>query len=122
VLHVPPVFDVRLLARRSISYRNNSGYELSIDHLPANHRYSVERCRITAANDFASLGTTLYGAAPILLRHELPPPGIELVTIRAIDGTPEIAALQRAADAPPSTPTVATEDHCGASITAAAGN
>lgn len=35
VLHVPPVFDVRLLARRSISYRNNSGYDLTIDHLPA---------------------------------------------------------------------------------------
>src|SRR5262249_12618936 len=30
VLHVPPVFDVRLLARRSISYRNNGGYDLTI--------------------------------------------------------------------------------------------
>ena len=60
VLHVPPVFDVRLLARRSISYRNNSGYDLTIDHLPANHRYSVERCRISAAHDFTQLGTTLY--------------------------------------------------------------
>src|SRR6059058_4014231 len=41
VLHVPPVFDVRLLARRSISYRNNGGYDLTIDRLPANRHYSV---------------------------------------------------------------------------------
>src|SRR5258707_14692791 len=85
VLHVPPVFDVRLLARRSISYRNNSGYDLTIDHLPANRRYSVERCRISAANDFASVGTTIYATAPIRLQNELPPPAIELVTLRALD-------------------------------------
>ena len=85
MLHVPPVFDVRLLARRSISYRNNSGYDLTIDHLPANRRYSVERCRISAANDFTSVGTTIYANAPIRLQNELPPPGIELVTLRAVD-------------------------------------
>ena len=121
VLHVPPVFDVRLLARRSISYRNNSGYDLTIDHLPANRRYSVERCRISAANDFTSLGTTLYANAPIHLQNELAPPGIELVTIRAIDGTPGVAAMRRTADTttePIPAQTVTTQDHCGASIAA----
>ncbi|MEA3183173.1 MAG: xylan 1,4-beta-xylosidase [Gammaproteobacteria bacterium] len=121
VLHVPPVFDVRLLARRSISYRNNSGYDLTIDHLPANRRYSVERCRISAANDFTSLGTALYTSAPIRLQNELPPPGIELVTIRAIDGTPGVAARRQTADV--ATPPIAaqevpTDDHCGAAIAA----
>ena len=84
VLHVPPVFDVRLLARRSISYRNNGGYDLTIDNLPANRRYSVERCRISAAQDFASLGTTVHNEVPIRLREALPPPGIELITVREI--------------------------------------
>jgi xylan 1,4-beta-xylosidase len=119
VLHVPPVFDVRLLARRSISYRNNSGYDLTIDHLPANRRYSVERCRISAANDFASVGTTFYANAPIRLQNELPPPGIELVTLRAIERTPEDAAMQRAAGtAAPGiqAPTPASADHCSAAI------
>jgi xylan 1,4-beta-xylosidase len=123
VLHVPPVFDVRLLARRSISYRNNSGYDLTIDHLPANHRYSVERCRISAAHDFTQLGTTLYANAPIRLQSELPPPGIELITIRAIDSTTADAAMRLTADAAETPATgaepVANDQHCGASSTAA---
>jgi xylan 1,4-beta-xylosidase len=123
VLHVPPVFDVRLLARRSISYRNNSGYDLTIDHLPANRRFSVERCRISAAHDFTSLGTTLHNGGPIHLQDELPPPGIELVTIRALDLPPAAAAMRQPAltgvatqDEP-----VATSDHCTAQWVAAAG-
>lgn len=106
VLHVPPVFDVRLLARRSISYRNNSGYDLTVDHLPANRRYSVERCRISAAHDFINLGTSLYVNAPIRLQNELLPPGIELITIRAIDSAPADAAMP--------TPQVGKEESCGA--------
>jgi hypothetical protein len=93
VLHVPPVFDVRLLARRSISYRNNSGYDLTIDHLQPNRRYSIERCRISAAHDFTSLGTTIHTGGPIHLQDDLPPPGIELVTIRAVDSA-EFAAMR----------------------------
>jgi hypothetical protein len=122
VLHVPPVFDVRLLARRSIAYQNNSGYDLTIDHLPTNRRYSIERCRISAANDFTSAGTTLYATAPIRLQNELPPPGIELVTLHAIDGAPVDAAVRRAADTaalPIQPQTAITADHCSASIAAA---
>jgi xylan 1,4-beta-xylosidase len=122
VLHVPPVFDVRLLARRSISYRNNSGYDLTIDHLPANRRYSVERCRISAENDFASVGTTIYTTAPIRLQNELPPPGIELVTLRALDEAPVDAATQRpegTATPPIQAQTPVSPDHCSASIAAA---
>ena len=86
------MFDVRLLARRSISYHNNAGYDLTVEHLPTNHRYSVERCRISAAEDFTSLGTTVHSELPIRLREELPPPGIELVTIRAVDESTGVAA------------------------------
>jgi hypothetical protein len=123
VLHVPPVFDVRLLARRSISYRNNSGYDLTIDHLPANRRFSVERCRISAAHDFTSLGTTLHNGGPIHLQDELPPPGIELVTIRALDLPPAAAAMRQPAQTGVATQDepVATSDHCTAQLAAAAG-
>jgi hypothetical protein len=122
VLHVPPVFDVRLLARRSIAYRNNSGYDLTIDHLPANRRYSVERCRISPAHDFTHLSTTLYANAPIRLQNELPPPGIELITIRAINSTTADAATRLANDSTESPPTAAqaaTEDYCAATNAAA---
>jgi xylan 1,4-beta-xylosidase len=100
VLHVPPAFDVRLLARRSISYRNNSGYDLTVDHLPPSRSYTVERCRISAAHDFKSLGTTVYSDSRIRLQDELPPPAIELVTIRAIDDSPQDGAAGRAPGQP----------------------
>jgi xylan 1,4-beta-xylosidase len=91
VLHVPPVFDVRLLARRSIAYRNNSGYDLTIEHLPANRSYTIERCRISAASDTASPGGALHAGATVRLQEKLPPPGIELITLRAIE-PPGVAA------------------------------
>jgi len=119
VLHVPPMFDVRLLARRSISYRNNSGYDLTVDHLPVNRRYSVDRCRISAAHDFTNLEPRLYVNAPIRLQKELPPPGIELITIRAIGSTPADAATHRSTDAPdasePAAEPASSDEHCGAS-------
>jgi hypothetical protein len=117
------VFDVRLLARRSISYRNNSGYDLTIDHLPANRRYSVERCRISAAHDFTSLGATVHRGGPIRLQDELPPPGIELVTIRTLDVPPGAAATRRPAptNAETQDEPVAAADDCAAQLTVAAG-
>jgi hypothetical protein len=102
VLHVPPVFDVRLLARRSISYHNNRGYDLTIDHLPADRRYAVERCRISAAHDFTSLGSEIHSERPLRVREELPPPGIELVTVHEIQDD-----------------TITRDDRCGATITTA---
>ena len=83
VLHVPPVFDVHLLARRSISYRNNSGFDLTVDHLPR-RAYVIERCRISAQDDFKLVTATLSPGQEVHLREELPPPGVELVTVRAL--------------------------------------
>jgi xylan 1,4-beta-xylosidase len=85
VLHVPPVFDVRLLARRSITYQNNAGYDLTIEHLPASRRFTVERCRISGADDFKPVGTAISTGSAIRLHEELPPPSVELVTLRAVD-------------------------------------
>jgi xylan 1,4-beta-xylosidase len=115
VLHVPPVFDVRLLARRSIAYRNNSGYDLTLEHLPANRRYVVERCRISATDDFTSVDTVIHNGGPIHLQNELPPPGIELVTLRALDANGAAARRKpAAAAAPPGGPP--TAEHCGAQL------
>src|SRR5262249_12661835 len=86
VLHVPPVFNVRLLARRSISYRNNGGYDLTIDNLRADRRYSVERCRISATQDLTSVGKTVQSGAPIRIQDQLPPPGVELIIVRESQG------------------------------------
>jgi xylan 1,4-beta-xylosidase len=84
VLHVPPVFDVRLLARRSISYRNNAGFELTVDHLPPDQTYVIERCRISEQDDFRPVATTIAPGKAVSLKEELPPPGVELITVRAV--------------------------------------
>jgi hypothetical protein len=84
VLHVPPLFDVRLLARRTIAYRNNSGFDLTVEHLPRDRTYVIERCRISAGDDFKRVTTTLHPGERVHLSEDLPPPGVELVTLRAL--------------------------------------
>ena len=112
-LHVPPVFDVRLLSRRSTSYSDNAGFELNLERLPPASGYVVERCLISSQKDGPSGlpgasrhggaasgseappalgGPTLKpqkGSGPTLtLRVTLPPPGVELITVRAGHGQP----------------------------------
>lgn len=86
VLHVPPVFDVRLLARRSITYRHNAGYDLTIGHLPEDRAFAVEVCRVSAGAAFTHVASMSATGGTLRLRQDLPPPGIELVILRAVNG------------------------------------
>ncbi|HVW67477.1 MAG TPA: hypothetical protein VHB68_00820, partial [Steroidobacteraceae bacterium] len=101
VLHVGKEFDVGLLTRRQISYRENEGFDLTIDHLPAGRAYLVERCRITATDDFQRLASIVPAGGPVHLREPLPPPGVELITVRALE--------------PGAQPDLSSTSHCGAS-------
>ena len=85
VLHVPPVFDVTLLSRRDIKYHNNDGFDLVIEHLPENRSYIVEKCRITRKDDFRPNRTIVAPGAAVHVRDVLPPPGVELVSVRALE-------------------------------------
>jgi hypothetical protein len=84
VLHVPPVFDVRLLSRRDVVYRDNGGFDLTVEHLPPERSYVLERCRITDHDDFQLVSTLIAPGEPVHLAEDLPPPGVELVTVRAL--------------------------------------
>jgi len=84
VLHVPHVFDVTLLSRRDITYRDNAGFDLTIEHLPSDRPYVLERCRITERDDFQLVSTIIVPGQPLHLRESLPPPGVELVTVREL--------------------------------------
>jgi hypothetical protein len=66
---------------------------------------------------------TVHSAGPIHLRDELPPPGIELVTIRALDVPSGAAATQGPAPTAAETQydSVAAADHCAAQLAVAAG-
>ena len=85
VLHVPPVFDVTLLPRREIHYHDNGGFNLTIEHLPPGRTYVVEQCRITRKDDFKPTRTVLAPDAAVQINTVLPPPGVELVTVRALE-------------------------------------
>lgn len=82
VLRVGTAFDVKLLERRSITYRDNAGYDLTVDHLPANASFVVERYRISDDNDFSLVETTTRTGPRIRLHAQLPPPGIELLVLK----------------------------------------
>jgi hypothetical protein len=85
VLHVPHVFDVRLLPRRSLVYADNGGFDLTIDHLPAGSRHVVERCLISPKGDFTAEEPALSSGERAVVRERLPPPGIVLITVRSLD-------------------------------------
>lgn len=81
-LSVPGVFDVGLLKRRSIEYRDNTGYNLRIANLPRKREYTVERYRISYDSDFTLVDRTAHRGKQIRLSATLPPPGIELIIVR----------------------------------------
>jgi xylan 1,4-beta-xylosidase len=94
VLHVPPVFDVSLLARRDINYHDNGGFDLTIEHLPGDRAYLIERCRITARDDFEPIRSVLPPGAALQVSDPLAPPGVELISIRALapDEKPDLGS------------------------------
>lgn len=85
VLHVPPIFDVTLLSRRDVQYHDNSGFNLTIEHLAKDRSYVVEKCRITRKDDFKPTRTIVAPGAAVHVSEPLPPPGVELVTVRALE-------------------------------------
>jgi xylan 1,4-beta-xylosidase len=82
VLRVGDEFEVRLLERRSVHYRDNAGYDLTIDKLSADRAYRVERYRISASNDLSLLDSTEQRGPRIRLHAALPPPAIELIVLK----------------------------------------
>jgi hypothetical protein len=84
VLHVPPAFDVGLLDRRDVAYHDNAGFDLTIEHLRRDRSYAVERCRITEHDDFKLTRTIAPPGKDVHLNDDLPPPGVELVTVREL--------------------------------------
>ena len=83
VLRVGTQFDVQLLKRRSVAYQRNGGYELTIENLPAGRAYNIERYRISDGNDLTRVDSPRQTGPSVRLHADLPPPGIELVVLRA---------------------------------------
>jgi xylan 1,4-beta-xylosidase len=82
VMHIPNIMDIELLPRRSLTYHDNGGYDLTV-HVPGRGKREVSRYRITDSSNFALVDQTVQTGSDIHLRAALPPPGIEFIVITA---------------------------------------
>ena len=84
VMHIPNVMDIQLLPRRSYSYHDNSGYDLTVN-VPGAGKRAVKRYRITDSANFELVDQSIQSGPAIHLQAALPPPGIEFIVISAMN-------------------------------------
>jgi hypothetical protein len=85
VMHVPNLFDLALLPRRSgVTYGHNRGYTLRVAGLAPARDYIVERYRLSETQDFSLLDSARQKGPIARLVGDLPPPGIDLIVVRAV--------------------------------------
>ncbi len=84
-LHVPHVFDVKLLPRRTPTYKDNEGFDLTIEHLPAGGHAVVELCLISADRHIGPAAVAEQTGAAVRVRQALAPPGIALITVHVAE-------------------------------------
>jgi xylan 1,4-beta-xylosidase len=82
VMHIPNIMDIQLLPRRTITYRDNGGYDLTVN-LPSREKYEVKRYRITDSSNFVLVDQNEAAGPSVHLRAALPAPGIEFIVITA---------------------------------------
>jgi xylan 1,4-beta-xylosidase len=82
VMHIPNIMDIQLLPRRSLTYHDNGGYDLTVN-LPGPGKHEVKRYRITDSSNFVLVDQSVQTGSTINLRAVLPPPGIEFIVITA---------------------------------------
>jgi xylan 1,4-beta-xylosidase len=82
-LHPAPALKFKCVPVRAIEYKDNQGYKLTIDRLPwGKSSYTIKRYRIDQTHDLAEVENRTSRGGRLELSNELPPPGIELITLR----------------------------------------
>jgi len=85
MLHIPKIMDITLSPRRSLTYHDNGGYDLTVT-MPDSGKHEVTRYRITDASNFAVVDRSVQNGPVVHLNAALPPPGIEFIVIAAPQG------------------------------------
>jgi hypothetical protein len=68
--------------RRSVTYANNRGYNLTIDNLPSgNDEYIVKRYRLDDTHDLSLVDTKRHRGSSFKLSATLPAPSVELIVL-----------------------------------------
>jgi hypothetical protein len=84
VMHIPNIMDIRLSPRRTFTYHDNGGYDLTVN-LAGPAKREVKRYRITDASNFALVDQSVQTGPAVHLQAALPPPGIEFIVITAMN-------------------------------------
>jgi hypothetical protein len=82
---LPDFSKFKFLPRRTdIVYRNNRGYNLTIDHLPwGEGAFSIKRYRLSAMEDLQLVEEKQGRGNSLTLRHPLAPDAMELIVLQA---------------------------------------
>jgi hypothetical protein len=76
-----------LLPRRSITYANDDGYDLTVNHIAGGETASViKRYRVDESNNLTLVDSTVQRGSSIHLNAAPPAPSVELVTISPLHG------------------------------------
>ena len=82
-LHPSPALKFLRVPLRAVEYKDNRGYQLTIERLPwGASAYTIERHRLDEAHDLALVENRTARGNRLELSNELPPPGLELITLR----------------------------------------
>ena len=80
---IPGVASFTLLDRRTVTYTDNAGYDLSVDGLRGRGvRYLVSRYRVDDGHDLTLVDQSVVRGDHLRLTAALPAPAVELVVIR----------------------------------------
>jgi xylan 1,4-beta-xylosidase len=79
---LPDMSKVKLPPNRNITYKNNSGYDLTVRNLPWGKKpFTVERYRLTNTEDFPRIVSADGKGGELKISNPLPAPGIELIVL-----------------------------------------
>jgi xylan 1,4-beta-xylosidase len=81
IFAIPGIATFTLLDRRTVTYSDNAGYDLTVKGLQARRRYVVSRYRIDGTHDLTLVDRTVKRGDRVQLSAALPAPAVELVEI-----------------------------------------
>ncbi len=82
VFAIPGIGTFTLLPRRAVTYGDNGGYQLTVEHIRG--AVTVSRYRVDDAHNLTLIDRGLQRGGTVHLSAALPAPGLELVTISPV--------------------------------------
>ena len=87
VFTIPGIASFTLLDRRTVTYADNNGYDLTVDDLPgAGRGYVVSRYRVDEQHDLTLVDESVQYGGAVRVSATLPAPAVELVVIKPLHG------------------------------------